>query len=157
MCFSEGSQHTLLSGENQEKFDIRIRNKWLHCLNCPPCTIRYSMIQMSQAVRPLDMRVCMMEFTKAINSTVQYAQIGDRFRRPGETHKKPSIDAFMRTGFGIQYKPRKFNPNTLDDHETQHSGWKIMIKWFKQMLMHRYTHRCTGRRTDAQIDAQMHW
>ena len=101
MCFAEGSQHTLLSGENLEKFDVRIRNKWLHCLNCPPCTIRYSMIQMNQSVRPLDMRVCMMEFTKAVNSTAQYAQIGDKFRKPGETHKKPSIDAFMRTGFGI--------------------------------------------------------
>ena len=102
MCYVEDTKDTLLSGETLTKFNETIVAKWLHCLKCPACTIRYSMIQMDKSVRSLDMRVNIMEFTKAINLTVQYAQIGDKYRLPGDTeNKKSTIDHFMRTVFGI--------------------------------------------------------
>ena len=66
------------------------------------------MVQMDKTVRPLDMRVTVMEFTKAVALTVQYAQIGDSYRMPGDTeNKKSCLNHFMRTVFGVlQHKVR---------------------------------------------------
>ena len=59
------------------------------------------MVQKNKSIRPIDMRVIIMEMIKAVNLTVQYTQIGPTCRQPGEDNKKASIEAFMRTVFGI--------------------------------------------------------
>ena len=41
------------------------------------------MVQLNKSVRPVDMRVSVMEFTKAISLTAQYTQVGDNYRVPG--------------------------------------------------------------------------
>ena len=41
------------------------------------------MVQMNKMVRPIDMRVSVMEFTKAISLTAQYTQVGEQYRVPG--------------------------------------------------------------------------
>ena len=59
------------------------------------------MVQKSKQVRPIDMRVIIMELIKAVDLTVQYTQVGSSCRQPGQDTKKPSIESFMRTVFGI--------------------------------------------------------
>ena len=57
-----------------DDYDKRIRDKWLHCLECGPCVIRFSMVQMDDTVRAIDMRVMIVEFFKAIGETALLTQ-----------------------------------------------------------------------------------
>ena len=72
LCFLEEGNN--IREGMMDDYDKRIRDKWLHCLECGPCVIRFSMVQMDDIVRAIDMRVMIVEFFKAIGETALLTQ-----------------------------------------------------------------------------------
>ena len=107
MCFVDKDD----TKEMVEGYDPKIREKWLHCLDCGACLTRYSMVQMNKNTRAIDMRVIIMEFVKAIGCTCQFTQIGEavQLSQDGKPmhNKKKTIECFMRTAFGLLHHKQR--------------------------------------------------
>ena len=103
MCFiPEGN---IIEEGMMESYPDKIKNKWIHCMECGPCLIRFSMVQMNGKVRAVDMRVIIVEFFKAIGQTALLTQDGI----PDGGVRK-TMNHFKRTCFGLlshKQKPSK--------------------------------------------------
>ena len=99
MCFLPGGN--VLKTGMLDEHDQKIRDKWEHCLACGGCTVRYSMVQMMKEIRPIDMKVIIMEFVRAIGVTGQLTQVGEVDSNNPFGTKKKSLDTFIRTCFGV--------------------------------------------------------
>ena len=107
MCFTDNEDATdMVAGQNED-----MREKWLHCLECGACLTRYSMVQMNEKTRPIDMRVIIMEFVKAVGCTSQFTRIGEAVELSEDGNflhnKKKSIECFMRTAFGLLHHKQR--------------------------------------------------
>ena len=124
MCFIEGGN--VIKENMMEDYDKAIRDKWMHCLECGPCLIRFSMIQMGPKVRHLDMRVMIVEFFKAIGMTALLTQKGNT------DGGRKSLNNFKRSCFGLLSHKQKhskagytFTVDFLGIDETKFEGKNI--------------------------------
>ena len=104
MCFKE--EGNIVREGMMEDYPSNVRDKWIHCLDCGPYVIRFSMVQMDKKVRAIDMRVIIVEFFKAIGMTALLTQNGIP-----EGGVRSTMNHFKRSCFGLlSHKQKNSKP-----------------------------------------------